>query len=304
MIEEYINRDELMRLLSTLAVVLTALAIAVLFAIIVVPGLRNANKPETPTPMSPVGGVPGWLDPTEFPPARGRVIPPVDPQSLIMPSPQLIARGKTLFGENCAPCHGELGLGDGPASATMNPRPRNFTSPGGWKNGYDLPAMYKTLTDGVPGTSMASFDYFSRRDRMALAHYVQSLGAFPHGTGSPEALAAISKELAAPGETTPNRIPVTMAMARLIGEWSAPPPLAPPAEDHSPAAEILRSVIRDQKRAAQALAASETWRKGPAELAAAIVADAPGNGFSVSSAMLSPAQWEQLYARLVKLERR
>ena len=304
MIEEYVDTEELRRLLSTLAVIFAALAIAGLFAMIVVPGLRNANKPETPTPMTPVGGEPGWLDLTEFPPERGKVIPPVDPKTLISPSPKLIARGKDLFTANCVQCHGEEGHGDGPAAVTMNPRPRNFTSPNGWTSGYSLPAMYKTVTTGVPNTSMASFNYLSRKDRMALVHYEQSLGGFPHGTGSPEALEALSKELAAPGEETPNKIPVSMAMVKLEEEFRVPPPLAVAPEDQSAGAEILRKVISDPLRAAQTLAGVEVWHKGPAELAAAILPDAPGNGFSTAAATLTGEEWKQLQAEFVKLTRR
>ena len=301
MIEKYVDTAELKRLLSTLVVVLAALAVAGLFAIIVVPGLRNANKPETPAPVRPVAGETGWLDPTEFPPVRGRIIPPVDPETLIAPSPELLARGKELFAANCMQCHGEQGRGDGPAAVTMNPRPRNFTDPAGWTNGHDLPGIYKTVSNGVPGTSMASFDYLTRKDRMALTHYVQSLGAFPHGTGNPEALATLSKDLAAPGETTPNKIPVSMAMARLEEEFKAPPPLAPAPDDHDPGAEIFRKVIHDPARAAQALAGRQSWRNGPAELAAAALPGAPGNGFLVRAATLSAGEWKELHAELLKL---
>lgn len=301
MIEKYVNAEELRRLISTLVVVLGALAIAALFAMIVVPGIRNANRPETPMPPNPVVGEPGWLDPTEFPPERGRVIPPVDPATLIKASPELTVRGKNLFSANCATCHGEQGHGDGPASTTMNPRPRNFTGANDWKNGPDLPAIFKTLSMGVPGSSMASFDYFSRKDRMALAHYVQSLGAFAHGTGSPEAVAALSKELAASGEKTPNKIPVSLAMARLQQEFSPAPPLAVAPEDHSAGAEVFRKAIQDPARAAQALAGSEAWRKGAAELAGGVLQDIPGNGFSVSAATLSAEEWKQLHAELLKL---
>jgi hypothetical protein len=44
MIEKYVDAEELKRLLSTLLAVLGGLVIAGLFASIVVPGLRNANK--------------------------------------------------------------------------------------------------------------------------------------------------------------------------------------------------------------------------------------------------------------------
>jgi len=272
-----------------------------LFALLVVPGLRNANRPSAPMPVTPVVGEPGWLDPTEFPPERGRDIPAVDPKTLIEASPQLINLGKTLFAANCAACHGESGHGDGPAAGTMSPPPRNFTSPAGWVNGYDLPAIYRTVTGGIAGSSMASFNYLSKKERMALAHYVQSLGAFPHPSGSNEAVEALSQELAAPGGRTPNRIPVSMAMAKLEEEFSAPPPLAVAPEDHSAGAEILRSLIRDPRRAALTLAGSTAWRSDAKVLAEMILADAPGNGFSVYAANLSPADWQLMQKEILKL---
>jgi mono/diheme cytochrome c family protein len=240
------------------------------------------------------------LDPTEFPPERGRIIPPVDPKTLMAPSAELVKEGKELFEKNCIQCHGQSGHGDGAAAATMNPRPRNFTSPDGWVNGYDMPDIFKTLGEGIKGTSMNAFDYLSKRDRMALVHYVQSLGAFSHKVGSPEALEALSKELAAAGEKTPNKIPVSMAMAKLAEEFNAPPPLTVGREDRSTGGEILRRVITDPVRAAQILSETSLWRAGARDLAAGILPDTPGNGFSVSTATLSPSEWKALHAELMK----
>jgi len=301
MIEKYVNAEELRRLLSTLVVVLAALALAGLFAITAVPGLRNANKPETPMPVNPAVGEPGWLDPTEFPPEMGKVIPPVDPKTLIVPSPRLIEKGKGLFEANCVPCHGESGHGDGPAASTMSPRPRNLTIPDGWTNGYDLPSIYKTVSRGVAGTSMASFDYLSKKDRMELAHYVQSLGAFPHGTGSPAAMDDLAKDLAAPGERTPNKIPVSMAIARLVAEFRAPRPLTVPPDDRSLGAQVFRRVVTDPVRAAQTLAGSSAWQKGANELAASVLPGMPANGFSVSAATLGAAEWQALEEEILKI---
>ena len=304
MMEKYVDAEELKRLVSTLLAIVGALLIAALFASIVVPGLRNANKPAAPTPVKPVVGEPGWLDPAEFPPERGRQIPAVDPATLLAASPELLARGKDAFAPNCATCHGASGKGDGPAAPTMKPAPRNFSQPGGWKSGSDLAAIFKTLSEGVPGSSMNAFDYLSKKDRMALAQYVQSLGDFAHPASSRESMDALSKLLAAPGEKTPNRIPVSMAIRKLEQEFSAPAPLVVPSGDQSAEAEILRRVIADAHRAAQTLSGSSLWRTGPKDLAAVILDNAPGNGFSPGAAALSPAEWQVLFEGLLKLSPR
>lgn len=294
MIGKYVNAEELKRLLSSLSVVLVALALAALFAGIIVPGMRNANKPATPEPASPVIGEPGWLDPTEYPPQISRLIPPTDPKTLLQPSSELLTRGKKLFVQNCAQCHGETGHGDGAGAANMNPMPRNFTNAAGWTNGYDLPSVYKTLSEGIKNSSMAAFDFLSRRDRMALAHYVQSMGAFQHGGGSATAEAALSKELAAPGEKTLNKIPVSLAMAKLQNEFHAHSPLAAAPDDFSEEAQLLRRVIVDGQRAAESFAVSASGSANIKELAQSLTANAPGNGFSTRIALLGPSEWKTL----------
>ena len=304
MIEKYLDAEESRRLFSTLIVVLCAIAIAGLFAILVVPGLRNANRPATPTAIQPVVGESGWLDPTEFPPEKGREIPPVDPASLINASPELQAQGKGLFEKNCVSCHGSVGHGDGPAAGTMNPRPRNLSSPDGWINGHDLPGIYKTLNEGIKNSSMVSFNYLSRKDRMSLAHHVQSLGGFDPKSGSPEAMEALSKELATSGEKVPNKIPVSMAMAKLEQEFRD----AKIPEDrlnlNDPDDALLLRVMIDPSRAFRVLTLSDIWRHSAEDLAATILPDVPGNGFSDHTAALSVAEWKALYARLLNKMKR
>lgn len=36
------------------------------------------------------------------------------------------AEAREIFATRCTPCHGASGMGDGVASAALNPRPRNF----------------------------------------------------------------------------------------------------------------------------------------------------------------------------------
>ena len=43
------------------------------------------------------------------------------------PSADVVAKAKTTFEQRCTPCHGASGNGDGPASASLSPKPRNYT---------------------------------------------------------------------------------------------------------------------------------------------------------------------------------
>jgi cytochrome c5 len=38
------------------------------------------------------------------------------------------SEAKKLFGSRCAVCHGEKGKGDGPGSAALDPKPRDYTN--------------------------------------------------------------------------------------------------------------------------------------------------------------------------------
>lgn len=37
-----------------------------------------------------------------------------------------LSKGEALYQANCSSCHGEQGLGDGPAGASLNPKPSNL----------------------------------------------------------------------------------------------------------------------------------------------------------------------------------
>ena len=40
-----------------------------------------------------------------------------------------VAKAKEIFVQRCVACHGATGSGDGPASASLNPKPRKFADP-------------------------------------------------------------------------------------------------------------------------------------------------------------------------------
>jgi hypothetical protein len=128
---------------------------------------------------------------------------------------------------------------------------------------------------------------------------VQSLGTLAGKPGDPQAMDALSKELGAPGEKISNKIPVSMAMARLAEEYRSPAPLSMAPEEQGPGVELLRQAILDPSRAALVLARSSLWRINSKELAATVLPDVPGNGFSVGVATLSLDEWKVLHEELL-----
>ena len=226
-LNDYLSPEELKRLFTALLVVIGFIFFAAFFGFIAVPGMRYQAHTSTDAPVLAVQGETGWLDPTDYPIMAREVIPPIDPATVMTPNAALMARGKALYAQNCATCHGAEGKGDGAAGKGLNPKPRNFTENTAWKNGTHLESIYKTLDEGIKGSSMVSYSYLSKKDRMALAHTVQSLGAFDHGANDPKAMAALEKLFASAGEVIPNRIPVRRAIAVLVKEYDASRPQTP-----------------------------------------------------------------------------
>lgn len=224
-LNDYLTPDELKRLASALLVVLGFITIAAFFGFTVVPGLRYQAH-TTDTSVQAVQGETGWLDPAEYPAMAREVIPPIDPKTVMTPNPPLLARGKVLYAQTCATCHGPQGKGDGPGGVGLTPKPRNFAEQAAWKNGTRLEDIYKTLDEGLKGSSMVSYNYLSKKDRMALVHVVQSLGAFDHGPSDPKAIAGLEKLFASAGEVIPNRIPVSKAVDALCREYAEAHPQA------------------------------------------------------------------------------
>ncbi len=101
----------------------------------------------------------------------------IDPATLKEPwvaTPEVIAYGKEVFATNCALCHGPEGKGDGPAGASLNPKPRNFVE-GKWKTAGTSLALFDVLQHGLKGSAMASFAHLSATDRWSAIAFVRSI---------------------------------------------------------------------------------------------------------------------------------
>lgn len=86
----------------------------------------------------------------------------------------LVLHGSQIYQTYCVSCHGNAGLGDGLAAKGLKPPPRNLVE-GKWTKGGSSIALYKTLVQGIEGSSMVSFSYLSKIDRWALVHYIRSI---------------------------------------------------------------------------------------------------------------------------------
>lgn len=89
--------------------------------------------------------------------------------------------GYQVYDRYCTQCHGVNGDGNGPAAGSLNPKPRNYTkgvykftsTPYGSKPRHS--DLVLTIKRGVTGTSMPSFDRFSKEELEAVTDYVLAL---------------------------------------------------------------------------------------------------------------------------------
>jgi mono/diheme cytochrome c family protein len=89
-------------------------------------------------------------------------------------------RAQVLYEKHCAVCHGLQGDGQGEATYLLQPKPRNF---GAGK--YRLVSsenlqpthedLFRTISNGMPGTPMPSWAHLPESDRRALSDYVLQL---------------------------------------------------------------------------------------------------------------------------------
>ncbi len=89
--------------------------------------------------------------------------------------PPSLSRGRQVYQENCASCHGASGRGDGPVAAALSPRPADLADAAALLASSPLD-FYRRITVGSAGTSMAPFEHvLSSEDRWAVALYASTL---------------------------------------------------------------------------------------------------------------------------------
>lgn len=100
-------------------------------------------------------------------------------------SDDIIRKGKETFKTaKCYECHGEEGRGDGKKGWEEDFKddwgnwiaPADQTHPWEYRNGFEVEDIYRTITGGLSGTPMTSYqDSLTDDERWALSHYVKSI---------------------------------------------------------------------------------------------------------------------------------
>jgi len=100
-------------------------------------------------------------------------------------TPDLLNKGKKIFEQTCAPCHGSKGDGKGPAGAVLKPPPTDFQKPlKEWPyTKGDLQKLFEVISKGIPNSSMVAWTQYSEQERWALTFTVMEFAASPAKKG-------------------------------------------------------------------------------------------------------------------------
>ena len=87
-----------------------------------------------------------------------------------------LERGAELYATNCASCHGDGGMGDGPAGAALDPVPSPIAHTSQMM--ADDYLYWRISEGGVPfSTSMPPWKFLDEQARWDMINYVRALGA-------------------------------------------------------------------------------------------------------------------------------
>lgn len=84
------------------------------------------------------------------------------------------ARGRALYRNKCALCHGERADGNGVRSKGLSGKPINFQNKE-WRASTEPLALFDILSEGKRGTSMPAWPTLSAEEKWDLIAYVLSV---------------------------------------------------------------------------------------------------------------------------------
>jgi len=244
---------------------------------------------------------------SDLPIIKGAVSPPVDVMKQGSSTPEFIEKGKTLYSTGCASCHGNEGKGDGIAGTSLNPKPRNFTDPNGWKNGSTITGIYKTLQEGITGSAMPSFSTLSPEDRFDIIHFIHTFSSSYPPITQAELVELDKFYSLSAGIKQPNQIPVSLAVEKIMQERrqldesinKIAESINTNAGDQG--AIIFRKISKSVKKSVITLVSNKKWNENEAELVKLIGTEPVYNGFKTTIYELNPQEVATLYQYLINL---
>ncbi len=87
--------------------------------------------------------------------------------------PAEIQKGKTVFEQNCAVCHGVAGDVGGVNTKEMSPVPSNFTDPAFWKGKTDA-LLYRTILNGSSREMPGYRDLLTPQEIRDVLEYIKT----------------------------------------------------------------------------------------------------------------------------------
>lgn len=85
-----------------------------------------------------------------------------------------LQRAEQLYANLCSSCHGDSGMGNGPAAINMDPPPVVFTDYNRYRE-RTVYGLFNAITQGVTGTQMKAYPQLSDIDRWGLAFLTGSM---------------------------------------------------------------------------------------------------------------------------------
>lgn len=145
-----------------------------------------STKSEGGTPGSGMGpGDNGMM-------SRHHAVVPVEYAGLtnpVRPDAASLERGADLYATNCASCHGDGGMGDGPAASALDPAPAPVAHSSQML--ADDYLFWRISEGGISlGTSMPAWKTLNEEDRWDMINYMRALG-----TGKAEPASNMGGEL-------------------------------------------------------------------------------------------------------------
>lgn len=234
---------------------------------------------------------------------KGVQLAGVEIKTISDPTNDLINKGEELYQANCASCHGDQGLGDGVAGATLDPPPRDLTSNDGWVNGRKISDMYKTLEEGIEGSGMTAYDYMPIKDRFAIIHYVRTLDDDFPKDNEDDLMALEQTYNLSEGQKASNQIPIELAMEKISNEEQNKINQihkinAKIAADSSAIANLFVKTTNNRINALTTLYNDRIWINNTDNFELIIESNIPENGFNAGIFKLSDYKTKQLHSYL------